>query len=456
MKVFRLSIACIFGVLFAVCAIADNTDRFVIQLGIPGPTSAEDSTGGIIAADVTGDEKPDYLVTCTGHLAVYDNSGRKLWIEKTDIVVGGQSESQGLPGHDGPGVMADDVDGDGRTEVIFLTRDGLLHVVDGAKGAEKQTARPPVPQGAERWEIAMIADFRNTGGDRDILLQATNKNGYRMGRYLAAYSYDDLIAGKPPLWTTDKFVSCAHNGARLADLDGDNRDEVLGATIFSPDGKLIAEAQPFRGHIDSIFVADVQPEIAGLEVILLEEGSNYVQMLGVKGPIWREHFKHQEPQNAAIGRFKTGSDEIFIWCRSRYAEHQKPFVFNSHGTKVFDYLMDDVAPQGWTIRGVEVIHTIDWTGKREQLACAKERHRNGDVCLFEPLTGKFVQRFSEKTNRLYVADVTSDWREEIIVLNSNELHVYQNQAANPRPNQKRLWSNRNYRRLKQCHNYYSP
>jgi len=72
------------------------------------------------------------------------------------------------------------------------------------------------------------------------------------------------------------------------------------------------------------------------------------------------------------------------------------------------------------------------------------------------LTGKFVQRFSEKANRLYVADVTGDWREEIIVLNSNELHVYQNQEANPRPNQKRLWSNRNYRRLKQCHNYYSP
>lgn len=123
---------------------------------------------------------------------------------------------------------------------------------------------------------------------------------------------------------------------------------------------------------------------------------------------------------------------------------------------MFDYLMDDVAPQGWTVRGVEVIHTIDWTGKREQLACAKERHRNGDVCLFEPLTGKFFQRFSEKTNRLYVFDVTGDWREEIIVLNSNELHIYQNKEVNPRPKQKRLWSDRNYRRLKQCHNYYSP
>jgi hypothetical protein len=428
----------------------------VISLDIPGPAGVDDSTGGIIVADVTGDGKPDFLVTCTRHLAVYDNSGHKLWIKKIDIVVGGQSESQGLPGHHGPGVAAGDVDGDGRTEVVFLTKDGVLHVVDGSKGSPKRTARPRVPKGSERWEVAMIADFRGTGGDHDLLLQATNKSGYRMGRYLAAYSYENLIQGKQPLWTSDEFVSCAHNAARLADLDGDGRDEVLGATIFSPDGKLLTQAKSFRGHMDSVFVADMLPAVSGLEVILLEEGSNYVQVIGAGGPIWREHFKRQEPQNAAIGRFKSGSDGIFIWCRSRYNEHQRPFVFNSRGEKVFDYAMDAVAPKSWTVRGVEVIHVIDWTGERQQLACAKERHRSGDVCLFEPLTGKFVKRISEKTDRLYVADVVGDWREEIIVLNGNELYLYENRATNPRPNEKRLWEDRNYRRLKQCHNYYSP
>jgi hypothetical protein len=90
------------------------------------------------------------------------------------------------------------------------------------------------------------------------------------------------------------------------------------------------------------------------------------------------------------------------------------------------------------------------------LACAKERHKSGDVCIFEPLTGTFVEHFKEKADRLYVADVTGDWREEIIVLNGNELHIYQNAESNPRPNMKRLWADRNYRRLKQCYNYYSP
>jgi hypothetical protein len=353
-------------------------------------------------------------------------------------------------------LAAGDVDGDGRCEVVFLTKDSVLHVVEGATGREKATARPPVPDGAARWEMAMIADFRGRGRDGDILLQATNAKGYRTGRHLAAYAVEALLKDGKPLWRTDEFVSCAHNGARLADLDGDGKDEVLGATIYSPDGKLLARAAPFRGHMDSVFVADVCREKPGLEVILLEEGSNQVQVIGAAGAIWRQHFKQQEPQNAAVGRFRAGSDEVFIWCRSRYNEHQKPFVFDSAGKMVFDYAMDDVAPPGWTASGVEVIHTIDWTGARQQLACAKERHRSGDVCLFEPLTGKFVARFTEKGDRLYVADVAGDWREEIIVLNGRELRIYHNPAPNGRPDEKRLWSNRNYRRLKQCHNYYSP
>lgn len=451
------------GALFVTSALrpisADDYRRTGIPLEIPAPESEQDSTGGILVADVNNDDKPDFLVTVRGHLAVYDNGGRKLWIHSADLVVGGQSESQGLPGHHGPGVAAADVDGDGRTDVVFLTRDRVLHVVDGATGEKRATASAPVPEGAQRWELAMPADFRGTGGDRDVLLQATNKDGYRTGRYLAAYRFEDLISGaegSQPLWTTDQFASCAHNGARLADINADGRDEILGETVYSADGELLVRAAEYRGHMDSVFVADVRPEIDGLEVVLLEEGSNRVQLLGQDKVIWRSHFREQEPQNAAIGRFKKGSDELFIWCRSRYSQHQKPFVFNSDGEVAFDYEMDDVAPEGWTASGVEVIHTIDWTGAHRQLACAKERHESGDVCLFEPLTGRFVQVFPERADRLYVADVFGDWREEIIVLAGNRLHIYENTAANPRPDQPRLWEDRNYRRLKQYHNYYSP
>ena len=57
----------------------NQSNLSVIKLAIPAPT---DSAGGIIAADVDNDNKMDYLVTVPGHLAVYGNDGKKLWIKK--------------------------------------------------------------------------------------------------------------------------------------------------------------------------------------------------------------------------------------------------------------------------------------------------------------------------------------------------------------------------------------
>jgi len=429
----------------------------VIPLEVGTPTGDIESAGSLLAADVDDDGGMELLVTAPGYLGAYETDGPRLWSKRLDIRVGGQSESQGLPGHHGPGVAAGDLDGDGKTEVAFLTQDSVVHVLDGASGNEEWTAAPAVPEGAERWEQVMVASFRGQG-DRDLLLQATNKDGYRTGCYLAAYAAEALRAGGAPLWRREDFMSCAHNGARLADLDGDGRDEVLGPTLLGPDGGLLSEI-PLRGHVDSIFAGDVDPRRPGLEVVMLEEGGrdgNRVFLTSKDGLIWETHYAHQEPQNAALGRFDTSRPGLQVWCRSRNDEHQKPFVFDGHGELISDYEMDAVAPPGWTVAGVEVIWTIDWTGEQRQLAAAKERHTNGDVCLFDPISGEFKLRIPEAAARLYVADVTGDWREELVVWAGSQLHLYENPAPNPRPNHPRLWQDPAYRRAKSVWNYYSP
>jgi hypothetical protein len=168
------------------------------------------------------------------------------------------------------------------------------------------------------------------------------------------------------------------------------------------------------------------------------------------------HYQNQEPQNAAVGHFDADREGVQVWARSRYNEHQKPFVFDARGNLIAHWEMDDVAPEGWTASGVEIIWTIDWTGGEAQLAAAKERHTSGDICVFNPLTGEFVVRIDETAARIYVADVLGDWREEIVVWNADELHIYENTAPNPRPDRERLWSRSHYRRAKQVWNYYSP
>jgi hypothetical protein len=308
----------------------------------------------------------------------------------------------------------------------------------------------------------VIANFRGRG-DRDLLLQATDATGYRMGRFLAAYAIEDLLgAGEAtPLWRRDDFVATAHNGARVADLDGDGRDEVLGATILGPDGRITVRI-PVEGHLDGIHAHDVRPDIPGLEVVALEEGNDRgklegrVFLYGKHRAIWVADFHRQEPQNAAVGRFDPERPGLQTWCRSRYDKHQKPFVFDAAGKVVVDYRMSDVAPDGWTRSGVEVIFTIDWTGERRQHAVAKERHTAGDVAIFDPMTGRFLHRFRERADRLYVADVSGDWREEVIVVSGNRLNIYENDAANPDPGRARLWEQQSYGRSKMTWNYYSP
>lgn len=427
------------------------TNPFVIKMDIP---AEDDGSGGIVVFDVNGDGLMDYLVTKPGHLAVYSNDGKKLWVKKVPIRVSVNSENRGLPGWHGPGVQAGDVDRDGRAEVVFLTEDSVLHIVDGATGKEEKTAKPPVPDGAERWEMVIIANLRGKG-DSDLILQATNKEGYRMGRYLAAYAVENLNG--PPLWQTDKYIGCAHNGARVADIDGDGRDDVLGVTIVDHNGRLY---QTFKcgGHMDSVFAERILPGSKNLQVVMLKEGDgNHVYLFDKKKLYWYVCYDvEEEAQNAAIGDFDLSHPGLEIWCRSRYDVNQKPFVIGADGKLLARYELSAVAPRDWTNEGVEVIWSIHWTGGPKQLAAAKERHKSGDVCIFDPMTGRFVQRFKEKADRLYVADVTGDWREELVVLNGNELHIYQNKEPNPNPQRRRLWSEQHYRRSKMTWNYYSP
>ena len=436
-------------------ASAEMTPR-IIDLG---PLEPDQSSGGIISADLDSDGRRDFVVTGPGHVGAVAAAGARLWSKEVELQVTGKAEREGLPGLHAPGVQAADIDGDGATEVLFLTRGGALSIIDGASGVERASVRLPAPPPeAERWEHLVVADFRGKG-DRDLLLQATNAGEYRMGRFLAAYALDELLrdgAAASPLWARDDFLANAHNGARIADLDGDGRHEVLGGDLIGPDGKRLLRLSVAR-HVDSLFVADVRPDLPGLEVIALEEGgAERVFLYNHDGLIWEAHHDHQEPQNAALGDFDPDRPGLEIWCRSRYNRHQRPWVLDAHGEVIASYEMADVAPKGWTVEGVEEISAIHWTGGPEPLAVAKERHTAGDVALFDPLTGDFVWRIDQEADRLYVADVSGDWREEIVVLNGGELHIYENPARNPAPGRPSLWDQDHYRRSKLTWSYYSP
>lgn len=452
---FASALTLAFATLASASQYPDNP--FVIQLAFP---VAEDSAGGMLTADLDGDGRFDYLVTAPGVIGAYSHDGAEMWLRKADVRVGGSSERVGLPGHNAPGVTAVDIDGEGGVEVLYLlggTTDARgLEVLNGETGTLLWTANPPHPEGTDRWEHLVVANFRGAG-ERDLLLQATNNTGYRVGHHIAGYALETLQSGDTtPLWQRADFTTCAHNGARVADLNGDGRDEVLGGTMVSHTGEFMTII-PLKGHIDSIFVYDVRPELPGLEVVALEEGGgNRIFLYNAQEVLWETHYEHQEPQNAAVGDFDPGRPGLEVWCRSRYNTGQKPWVHDASGELIAHYELDAVKPEGWTESGVEIINCIDWTGGVKQLAAAKERHGAGDIGVFDPMTGQFVARFDDSATRFYVADVAGDWREEMIAWSGNTLKIYHNPEPNPRPDQPRLWAQRHYRQSKLTYNYYSP
>ncbi len=446
------------------------TNPFVIRLDIPVP---KDDKGSIIVADLNDDGLMDYVVTVPGHIAAYDNGGRKLWIVRADVRLSMDSEKWGLPGQHAPGVQAADVDEDGQTEVLFLTEDSTIHAIDGATGAEEWTAKPSVPEGARQWEHLVVACFHGRG-DTDLLLQATNKDGYRMGRYLSAHRIRNLKEGNlTPLWETESFLACAHTAARVADLNGDGKDEVIGGSLLSSEGRELYKF-PLTGHIDAITVADVRPDIPGLEVVAFEEGDRRqkererVFLANSDGLIWQVNHENREPQDGAVGDFDPGRPGLEIFCRSRGTGlaakpipvekfpangYQKPFVLDSRGSVISDYSTADIVPDSWTPMGLQVCQTIHWDGTPKALVVATEREQNGNVAVFDPIGGKFLLHLKEeKADRLYVADVSGDWREEFVILNGNELHVYHDGAPNPNPNRRRFWSDAHYVRNKMTWN----
>lgn len=456
-------------------------DPFVIPIDPPPPAqeARPGGSGGIAVHDLDGDGFLDYLVTAPGQIAAYGHSGGRLWRIRTDIRLTSQSEAEGLPGLHAVGLQVGDPDGDGRTEVLFLSWNGELRVLDGRTGRLQRNLRlTPAFHQVESWEQLVLCDLRGTG-DRDLVLQASNPDGYRMGRYLAAYAFEDM---SQPLWATDSYLGCAHSGVRVADLDGDGRDEILGATLFRPDGAPLEWTRPsfgvgparwkklfdntswswldfpdYHGHLDAIHARDVLPDEPGLEVVALQEGGEQrVFLYGLDRLFWQADHLRQEPQNTAVAELDPARPGLEIWCRSRYDRNQKPFVFDAQGRLIATWEMRKTAPPGWTDKGIESIHVIDWDGGPVQYLAAKERHEEGDVALVDGLTGRFLRRFPTKAHRLLVADVSGDWREEIIVLTGRDLRIWSHGGPNPNPGRSRLWNDPAYRRAKANWNYYAP
>ncbi|MFQ5707775.1 MAG: PKD domain-containing protein [bacterium] len=444
-----------------------DSNPFVIP--IPQPSIGD--RGGIIVADLDGDGLLDYLVstkdgplssqTSRATIGAYSHYGTPLWVEDVDLRI--NEVTYGLPGLFGPGLAAGDIDDDGQVEVLHLDTGHSLIIRNGRTGVVERTLALPTPQGGiGRWGQIQIVNLRGKG-DKDLILQADHDpNNFDVKNpfpWIAAIALD---TGKL-LWSRNDYYGVRHGGFRAVDIDNDGLDEVAGGVFVDDDGSRMNtwNYRHIRGHLDAISIADIKPEVRGLEAVLLEESHRQSDRVAFVNPdqvfIYASR-NGDEPQNTAIGDFDLTRPGLEVWCRSRFNVDQSPWVFDASGTVIAQWKTNETKPFDWSIEGIETIFTLDWDGGPRPLLAAKERHADGKVAIVDPMTGEFVRWWPEQAGRIFVADVSGDYREEIVVLNNpqHELHIYWNEAANLNPAKARKWHLNHYQRQKQNYNYYSP
>ncbi len=422
-----------------------SANPFVIRLGQRMP----DRVGGFFAHDLTGDGLMDYVVTSEHEVGAYDHDGAQLWVRGPGIRVDGQ-----FPHTHHPGAMAGDMDGDGAQEVGWITAGRELIIVDGRTGREEKRF------GTANAQVAVIANLRGLG-DRDAVLQI-NQNTLR------AIRLDD----GGTLWRNEHFQGIDHSPVRQADVDGDGKDDLCGAQVLDENGQVLhawdlpRDRGTYTRAIDSIAIADVIPG-GSLEVGLAEQGgNNQAIVVGLDRIVYGTfnpanpccrvagECREVDPDKVALGNF-TGDARLEFFARS--ACGRAPWVLDADGRIIASWSVDDTKPQGWYSHGIEEVAALDWDGDDHDELVVKERHISGDAAIVDAMTGNFRRVFDARATRVYAADVSGDFREEVLTLDENGLIlVHWNPDPPPAAAKPRKWTLQHYRRQKQNWNYYSP
>jgi rhamnogalacturonan endolyase len=351
------------------------------------------------------------------------HDGRKLW--RKDL---GWAIERGMwysP------MVVQDLDGDGKAEVILKTGEGdprdadgrvtkgpeWLSVLDGLTGQER--ARAP-------WPARELCDERYNYFSRNQLGIAfldgkTPCIVVERGTYttiaVQAWQFHENKLTKLWEWTSreeagpKRYAGQGAHTLQAHDVDGDGRDEVvLGSAVIDDHGAGLWSTG--LGHPDHCYVGEIDPGHPGLEIFYGMETAQ------------------REANGLCVVDAKTGR---ILWGLKGPTRHVHGYGFCADidpghpGAEVYgcDTDAEKKFNRGWlcSARGEVLEETKDYTS-------ARPVYWDGDACRELILKGKITRYKGDKYPTqlvgrvVLIADVIGDWREEIITSAPGELRIY--------------------------------
>ena len=328
-----------------------------------------------------------------------------------------------------------DLDGDGRTEVIYC-KDMELIVADGKTGKIKYKVPTPAtpsntPAPRNRFprilgDALFFCDFRGQGRAGDIVLK---------DRYNSFWVFNEKLE---LLWQ----AQCNTGHYPFAyDVDGDGKDELfIGYSCFDHNGKqLWTLDDQLKDHADGVamvkFAADPKVEPT-LLIAASDEGMVFVD---ARGKILKHH-RLGHVQNPTTADFRPDLPGLETVSINFWGNQGIVHCYDASGNVYHDF---EPCQHG------SMMLPVNWTGKPPEYWILSPNVEDGGM--FDGWGRRVFQFPADGHPDMCVAvlDLTGDCRDEIVVWDPYEVWIY-TQSDNPKsgrlykPKRNPQWNNSNY------------
>ncbi|MCC6417085.1 MAG: hypothetical protein IT429_02420, partial [Gemmataceae bacterium] len=327
--------------------------------------------------------------------------GKVLWQQ------GRPDPRNGLLTNDTP-FQIHDIDGDGAEDVV-LVRDFQLQVLDGKTGRRKKSVWMPEmdrslkerPYDINSGDSIAFLDLSGRKSRREILVK---------DRYKYFWVYDDNLN---LLW---KGEGQTGHYPYPYDVDGDGKEEfVIGYALWSHDGRqLWSRDADYRDHADGIVMGNFSGDPKG-QPMVYACGSDEGFLLFDREGRTVKHVRIGHAQSPSIAKYRQDIPGLQLLTVN--------FWRNPGILSLFDHQGNLIA-QDEPISSGSPLLPVNWRGDGQEFALLSGNVREGGM-----IDGHLrrVVMFPDDGHpdlASYVADVTGDARDEVILWDQERIWIY--------------------------------
>ncbi|MBF0499984.1 MAG: VCBS repeat-containing protein [Candidatus Riflebacteria bacterium] len=241
----------------------------------------------------------------------------------------------------------DDIDGDGKKDLVFGATDGQVHVFSSATGKEIMSGLWPKHTGGPILSSVTVADLQGDG-HKDVIVGSYDGKVYGLNTW-----------GKE-LWTVDTHGTISQSSPEVADVEGDG---VLNIFVGSKSGSVfridnngrMVWAVPMTTKVSAgVVTADIDGD--GKKEIICKDDSGKVTVLNLSGTPrngWPQTTTENQEWPFEVGTADLGGDgpkEIFTttpnkqlvtWNNAGQLISRFPLTDGAHGAPRVADLMGD-------------------------------------------------------------------------------------------------------------------